>query len=161
MSSLVFALGLGLCAVGGLGLYASIDLLGTELGALYAGGGIVALSCGAIIVAIAALIRRVDAAGAKLVNFAALAQTAANAPMLARAVEISAPDPAPLIEPVISAAPLEPAAEPEPAPVRRYSADGANYTIYSDGSLSTETPEGLFRFASMSDLKAHLAQKAR
>ena len=50
-------------------------------------------------------------------------------------------------------------AEPEPAPtlVGRYSAGGANYMIFSDGSIEAETEGGAFKFASMSDFKAYLA----
>lgn len=49
--------------------------------------------------------------------------------------------------------------EPEAAPtlVGRYSAGGANYMIFSDGSIEAETEEGAFKFASMSDFKAYLA----
>ena len=49
--------------------------------------------------------------------------------------------------------------EPEAAPtlVGRYSAGGANYMIFSDGSIEAETEEGAFKFASMSEFKAYLA----
>jgi hypothetical protein len=49
--------------------------------------------------------------------------------------------------------------EPEPAPtlVGRYSAGGANYMIFSDGSIEAETKNGAYKFASMSDFKAYLA----
>jgi hypothetical protein len=49
--------------------------------------------------------------------------------------------------------------EPEPSPtlVGRYSAGGANYMIFSDGSIEAETEDGAFRFASMSEFKAYLA----
>lgn len=52
-------------------------------------------------------------------------------------------------------------AEPEPAPtlVGRYSAGGANYMIFSDGSIEAETENGAFKFASMGDFKAYLAGK--
>ena len=55
---------------------------------------------------------------------------------------------------------------PEPEPERepraetnvvgRYSTDGANYILYADGSIDAETEQGTFRFASMSDLRAHI-----
>jgi len=49
--------------------------------------------------------------------------------------------------------------EPEPSPtlVGRYSAGGANYMIFSDGSIEAETENGAFKFASMSEFKAYLA----
>src|SRR5271169_4509475 len=60
MAIFVFALGFILAVVGGGGLFASIDLLPTEIGMLYAGCGTIALSAGLIVVSIGALIRRVD-----------------------------------------------------------------------------------------------------
>jgi hypothetical protein len=50
-------------------------------------------------------------------------------------------------------------AEPEgpPALVGHYSAGGANYKIFSDGSIEAEMETGAFRFASMEDFKAYLA----
>jgi hypothetical protein len=50
-------------------------------------------------------------------------------------------------------------ARPEPSPkiVGRYSAGGAQYRIYSDGSIEAETDEGQFKFASMSEFKAFVA----
>ncbi|MGD0563676.1 MAG: hypothetical protein ABSA66_11335 [Roseiarcus sp.] len=49
--------------------------------------------------------------------------------------------------------------EPEASPtlVGRYSAGGAHYMIFSDGSIEAETENGAFKFASMSDFKAYLA----
>jgi hypothetical protein len=50
-------------------------------------------------------------------------------------------------------------AEPEATPtlVGRYSSGGANYMIFSDGSIEAETESGAFKFASMSEFKAYLA----
>lgn len=49
--------------------------------------------------------------------------------------------------------------EPEPSPtlVGRYTAGGANYMIFSDGSIEAETENGAFKFASMGEFKAYLA----
>jgi hypothetical protein len=178
MAIFVFALGL-ILAVGGLGgLLASVDLLPTERGMLYAGCGVIALSASFIIFSIAALIRSVEGLG--------------TLPPAAEPVA----DPGPEHEP----APPEPerfmdedetsreaseaeTAEEEPinenrsghlptlveveqaiahpeAPatlVGRYSAGGASYMIFSDGTIEAETEEGAFRFASMGDFKAYLA----
>jgi hypothetical protein len=41
--------------------------------------------------------------------------------------------------------------------VGHYSAGGANYKIFSDGSIEAETETGAFRFDSMDDFKAFLA----
>ena len=66
--------------------------------------------------------------------------------------------------------PQEPVSEPEPeheaapAPtiVGRYSSGGSDFTLYSDGSIDAQTDQGLFHFASMADLRAHIeAQNAQ
>lgn len=57
---------------------------------------------------------------------------------------------------------LEQAAqEPPPPPtlVGRYSAGGANYSIFSDGSIEAQTDQGAFKFGSMSEFKAFIAAK--
>ncbi len=57
---------------------------------------------------------------------------------------------------------LEQAAQEPPAPptlVGRYSAGGANYSIFSDGSIEAETDQGAFKFGSMSEFKAFIAAK--
>ena len=60
MVVLVFILGLILAIAGGGGLFASVDLLPTEAGILYAACGTIALCSGVIVLAIGALLRRVD-----------------------------------------------------------------------------------------------------
>jgi hypothetical protein len=53
---------------------------------------------------------------------------------------------------------------PEAAPslVGRYSSGAASYKIFADGSIEAESPEGTFKFASMSDFKRYLIEaKAR
>jgi hypothetical protein len=76
-------------------------------------------------------------------------------------------------EPHEAAPEAEPAHEAEPAPaqvelppqapptvVGRYSSGGSDYTLYSDGSIDAESPEGHQHFASMVELRAHIeAQK--
>ena len=41
----------------------------------------------------------------------------------------------------------------EPQIIGHYDAHGAHYTMYSDGSIDAETPHGVYRFASMEELK--------
>jgi hypothetical protein len=55
---------------------------------------------------------------------------------------------------------LETPEEPQgpPALIGSYSSAGANYKIFSDGSIEAETGEGTFQFASMSDFKRHLSE---
>jgi hypothetical protein len=91
-------------------------------------------------------------------------------------VEVHATEQAPVEEP-LSEAPVEPgavagappsvaeleqalaAAAAEPTLVGHYSAGGANYKIFSDGSIEAETEGGAFRFASMNDFKSYLARE--
>jgi hypothetical protein len=57
-------------------------------------------------------------------------------------------------------APESAAAEAAPPKlVGRYGAGGANYSIFSDGSIEAETEQGAFKFASMGDFKAFIATK--
>jgi hypothetical protein len=53
---------------------------------------------------------------------------------------------------------LETPEEPQGPPtlIGSYSSAGANYKIFSDGSIEAETGEGTFQFASMSDFKRRL-----
>ena len=47
-----------------------------------------------------------------------------------------------------------------PTLVGRYSAGGASYMIFSDGSIEAETTEGAFKFASMGEFKRFLADRS-
>ena len=37
--------------------------------------------------------------------------------------------------------------------------DGMAYSLYSDGSIEAQMPEGMMRFASINELRAHLDQR--
>jgi hypothetical protein len=56
---------------------------------------------------------------------------------------------------------LETPEEPQgpPSLIGSYSSAGANYKIFSDGSIEAETSEGTFKFASMADFKRHLLER--
>ena len=66
----------------------------------------------------------------------------------------------PLAEPAF--AEIEQAETPElpPTLIGRYSSGGANYMIFSDGSIEAETDEGAFKFASMGDFKQFLKNRS-
>lgn len=49
------------------------------------------------------------------------------------------------------------AAAPPPAVVGTYSSGGNNYVMYADGAIEADTPAGLFRFASLDELKEFIA----
>ena len=58
---------------------------------------------------------------------------------------------------------VEPAAEPPPLPavtvIKSGVVDGMAYSLYSDGSIEAQMPEGMLRFASLDALRAHLEQR--
>jgi hypothetical protein len=210
MSWIALFLGLVLALAGGAAFAASIDLLTTELGLLYATCGAIGLSGGIITLAIGLLIRRVDAvrrallrereeeprpieraeplvppllAGIEPVIFAEPA--AAQAPPTTAPVREPEAEMAPPSQPdgaeALEEAPinenrkghlpafeeLEPAGAPAPAKppgppptlVGRYSAGGADYSIFSDGSIEAQTSQGDFKFASMREFKDFIAAK--
>jgi hypothetical protein len=196
MSWIALLLGLALAAAGGAGLMASLDLLTTQLGLIYALCGAVAASGGVIVIAIALLIRRVDALRRTILRGNEQARSERLEPVV-QPVSVAeaggaalreAPTPE-IAEPaIVSAAPAvedsgereisainenrrgyapsqetaEPAAQEPVGPpslIGRYSAGGAKYSIFSDGSIEAETDQGAFKFGSMSEFKAFIAGK--
>ena len=60
-------------------------------------------------------------------------------------------------------APEHPTAAAEQAPVTVLKSgvvDGMAYSLYSDGSIEAQMPEGMMRFASIDELRSHLDQRA-
>jgi hypothetical protein len=84
--------------------------------------------------------------------------------------------PALAVEPVLTPEPLqfqfrEPAAEPRPAApapeapttvsiLKSGVVDGMAYTLYSDGSIEAQLPQGTLRFGSITELRNHIEQSA-
>jgi hypothetical protein len=60
--------------------------------------------------------------------------------------------------------PVPPPVPGEPAPavtvLKSGVVDGMSYSLYSDGSIEAQMPEGMMRFASIDELRAHLDQRA-
>ncbi|MDP2298663.1 MAG: hypothetical protein Q8M24_24770 [Pseudolabrys sp.] len=80
-----------------------------------------------------------------------------------------APEPEPVVEaPEVAAAPEEPAPEPDVKEPERRNVeilksgvvDGMAYTLYVDGSIEAELPQGTLHFASINDLRDHLERNA-
>jgi hypothetical protein len=179
MAIFVFVLALILAAGGGGGLLASIDLLPTEIGMLYATCGVIALSAACVVAAIGAVVVRIDRVGARMRS----ALTYDYPAEAALAAEPTVPSPAePSPPPTQYAQEDQPEeavnenrsghlptieewedtiAHPEAPPVLvgRYSAGGANYMIFSDGAIEAETEEGQFRFASMGEFKTFMHER--
>jgi hypothetical protein len=78
-----------------------------------------------------------------------------------------APTAAPEPSPVVVAAepppppPAPPAVETAPAVtvIKSGVVDGMAYSLYSDGSIEAQMPEGMLRFASLDELRMHLEQR--
>ena len=123
LAALLILVGLGALAM-------SVDLIPTEVGLYYGLSGVILVGCGAVVLAVAALIARLD--------------------------RIVAPRPAP--EPAPE--PIEPVIEPPaPHEVGRYVAGGSEYAIFSDGSIEADAAEGRLRFASMEEFRAYVAAR--
>jgi hypothetical protein len=141
MAILIFVLGAALFAAGGYLVFLSVDLVPTEMGLFYAMSAVILISASAIVLAMAALIFRLDRIAAP--------RPKAPAPPSADV----APPPAP--EVVTSVA----APEAEPEIIARYNAAGAKYVLFANGAIEAETPDGGMRFASMDEFKAYVASR--
>lgn len=73
--------------------------------------------------------------------------TSAEEPSSAQAQESAAPE---------AHVEEEPAPAAEPDVVGRYSSGGSHYTLYADGTIDAQSDQGIFRFASMAELRAHI-----
>ena len=49
--------------------------------------------------------------------------------------------------------------KPEPAVVGRYSSGDTNYLMFADGSIEAQTPEGVMRFSSLTELKRFVEKR--
>ncbi len=170
MTIFAFLIGaiLAACGLGSLAL--SLNLVPTEMGMLYAVSGVILVGCGGIALAIAALIARISS-----LSRPRPAPKPAVAPPEPVPVAEAAPAPAPQAAPdsepeeeinfnraghLPSLHAVEMAlAEPEASAkiVGRYTAGGAKYVIFADGSIEAETEDGAFRFASMGEFKSFVA----
>jgi hypothetical protein len=106
------------------------------------------------------------------------AQAAPAAPPTPPAPQLVAQQPPALpVEPVLTPEPVQfqfkepaPAPEQRPAPAPEAPAtvtilksgvvDGMAYTLYSDGSIEAQLPQGLLRFGSITELRNHIEQSA-
>jgi hypothetical protein len=195
MSILIFILSLILLVAAAASGYASVDLLPTSTGVLYALAATVAACAAVVTFALAVLIRRIDrltklagppdrrsilrpgfgvtpsaetppASEVSAVPLAIESEGLENLEALAledeSPININRTGHLPSLEAIETV--LETPEEPPgpPSIIGSYSSAGANYKIFSDGSIEAETSEGTFQFASMADFKRHLIEtKAR
>jgi hypothetical protein len=58
--------------------------------------------------------------------------------------------------------PIAPAGEPRPIAILKSGViDGMAYTLYTDGSIEAELPQGIMRFGSIDELRSHLESAER
>jgi hypothetical protein len=190
MAILIFVLSFILLVAGGVSGYASLDLLPTGPGLLYALAGAVGVSAAIVTFALGVAIGRMDRL-VKLLRSAPVSRSLASPVVedLAPFVEARAPSAEAFAAPLAAEAsgpPLESEDESPininrsghlptldgietvleapvtpPALVGRYSSAGATYKIFDDGSIEAETNEGTFKFASMTEFKRHLIETKR
>ena len=55
--------------------------------------------------------------------------------------------------------PARPEDQPEVTVLKSGIVDGMAYSLYSDGSIEAQMPEGMMRFASIDELRTHLDQR--
>jgi hypothetical protein len=184
MAIFIFVLSLILLAAGAASGYASLDLLPTGLGVLYALAGAVAVCAAVVTFALAVAIRRIDgltkvireSASPAILDIAPVSEAVQPEEVYA-APSVEADAPESLGEPLAretespvninraghlpSLETVEAALETQ-APsslVGSYSSGGANYKIFADGSIEAESSEGTLKFASMSEFKGYLVEK--
>jgi hypothetical protein len=69
------------------------------------------------------------------------------------------PEAAPAVAEDVAAEPAPPAEKPRAIAILKSGVvDGMSYTLYVDGSIEAELPQGTLRFASIHELRAHLEQ---
>jgi hypothetical protein len=188
MAILIFVLSLTLLIAAIASGYQSVDLLPTSIGVLYALAGTIAACAAVVTFAIGVMIRRIDALTKLMQQSAApapLEMTPSNE--ILPADKVSAPPPfeagtseradeasaaedespininrtghLPSLEAIETAVETpEPEPQAPPSIIGSYSSAGANYKIFTDGSIEAETGEGTFKFASMGDFKRHLLE---
>jgi hypothetical protein len=77
----------------------------------------------------------------------------------AQDVAPAASEPPPSLEPALAVEAPMPAEEPRNVAVLKSGVvDGMGYTLYVDGSIEAELPQGTLRFASINELREHLEQ---
>jgi len=81
----------------------------------------------------------------------------ASEPVVARRPPPRAPS---TFEPAVPPPEPPPAEQPAVTVLKSGIVDGMAYSLYSDGSIEAQMPEGMMRFASIDELRAHLDQRA-
>jgi hypothetical protein len=77
-----------------------------------------------------------------------------------QAVETVVPEPQPHVEPEVAMPAPEETETQSVAILKSGVVDGMGYTLYVDGSIEAELPQGTLRFASINELRSHLEKNA-
>jgi hypothetical protein len=178
MAALIFVLSLILLIAAGASGYASIDLLPTSTGVLYALAGAVAACAAVVTFAIGIMVWRIDTltqlmrqsasetapaeevlAAPHAVGADALENVEAPASEDESPININRTGHLPSLEAIQTVLETPEERQGPPSLIGSYSSAGANYKIFSDGSIEAETREGTFSFRSMADFKRHLLER--
>jgi hypothetical protein len=164
MAIMTIVLGVALIVAALGSLWASLNLLPTEMGQLYGISGVVLLGCGAIVLAIAALIARIGRLTPPRIVAAPLPAAPEPAAPKIEIDDIAANAASLLAPTLVSPPPPEqgPAnGRASPKVIGRYAAGEASYVLFSDGSIEAETDAGALRFATLDDFKTYVANHKR
>jgi hypothetical protein len=165
MAIVTIVLGVALIVAALGSLWASLNLIPTEMGLLYGISGVVLLGCGAVVLAIAALIARIGQLTSPPQIVAALPPAAPEPAAPKVEIDEIAAGAASLLAPTL-VSPPRPEQGPangrtSPKVIGRYAAGEASYVLFSDGSIEAETDTGALRFATLDDFKTYVANHKR
>ena len=172
MAILIFLLSLALLVAGVAAAYMSLDLLPTGPGLLYALSGAAAAAMAVVAFAVGVLTWRINELSELVRQSGAAYGASTDEPSPTAPPPLEPEAPTRLAEAEGAEAPINEnraghlptfggveAPEAQPRLIGRYSAGGANYMIFADGSIEAETKEGTFKFASMTEFKNFLAER--
>jgi len=140
------------------------------MGLLYGVSGVVLLGCGAIVLAIAALIARIGrliSPAATIVAAPPPAAHVAEPESTAPKIEIKEPPAQATNRAPPELLALAPSGQAlsdgraSPQVIGRYAAGASSYVLFSDGAIEAETDAGAMRFASLDDFKSYVATRKR
>ncbi|WP_174873182.1 hypothetical protein [Enterovirga aerilata] len=168
MSVFLALLGIAMMVSGLAAIYSGSLFVGIERGWTMVVSGTVSFSAGALLLGLAAALRRLKRIERATKRLAGTFGTFRPVTLEAEPASV-APQPEPAAAPQVQDKESEPAGAaasgeglaPGGAPrsaaiVGTYQAGGNSYVMYADGSIRAETPSGEHRFASMDEFKAFM-----
>jgi hypothetical protein len=157
--------GVLLSIAGAASVWQGLDIVQLERGWTMVISGAVAFTGGVVTLAIGLLTREVRLVRLAIGPAKPQKRKASQAAESEPAAPVQAADQQAFVDAAIPARararPEEPDAasqRPRPRALRRFEAHGATYTLFADGSIEADSPEGQRTFSDMDALRAHLAK---